>query len=117
MDGCTVTKTRKELWQNERDALVPLACRDMGLLAAVGKRLERVRYAMHMGLGLSEPPEYVSASMDNLVRLCDDIDALTIALILRARGLTCESDESLAEHMLVEFEEDMFGHSPNAKGH
>ena len=112
-----MTKTRSELWRPDREAVVELATQSYPLLRALAVRLQMMRETMHAALELPQPPEYATTSVNNIKLLCNDLDHLTVALVLRARGLTSESDEILAEGLVRDIEEDLYGGTPNPRGH
>jgi hypothetical protein len=112
-----VTKTRSELWRKDREIMVSQILSGSSLVEALGHRLQGLRCFMHETLDLPEPPRYATCSVDNIRRLCEDIENLAVALMLRAKGLTNESDEILAEGLIQEIEEETFGLAPDPRGH
>lgn len=112
-----MTKTRSELWRKEREDLARHALHGSTLLLDVNFQLEQLRATMHESLDLPPPAMYATSSVENTRLLCRDLRTLTIALALRAKGLTCEADETLAEAAVLEIEEETSGNVPHPRGH
>lgn len=99
------------------DVILSDGINSLRLLRAIGDRLEACRATMRTGLNLPEPKRYVSASVGQVGLLCDEIETLTIALVLKARGLTNEADEALAEDMVEGLEDIICGGTVNTCRH